>query len=426
MQVHNNSCWRGLQVRPVVHKNTKYYVKTPDINSSLEPDGTKDRPFASINDAVSFIKDDVGDDQLKTYTIMIDGEVGPAELNDCRQIKQITLCGANGLDANNMPKDAIVGDVSNRPLNAELVKKIVIKNLKLTGGGIDPDNPSDFSRSTIGNGGGLRLYNSTIVLDSNAVVVGKVAHSGGGVCISENGSLNLRCNAQICNNIANGGGSIGQGGGAYLGIYAYFYVEGGTISGNKCYGSTTANGKHIYSQGGGVYVFNSTTFEMYGGKITGNIIEDEYVDEENGTTRVNNAGGGIYADGNNTVKICGGEISGNTSTDGADVYCKVATIGGSAYIGNICVYTELDVNTSTRSIEISDKLTTDKKMSLTFNLNNQLELGDYKPFYVLYNRNDNGQIVRDAINIFELKDSEYELEYGKDGSFCFGKLVKKQ
>ena len=146
-QVLTNSKWQGLQVRPVVHKSNKtLYIDA--TYTGRYPDGSKDNPYKHITDAL-----DVMNDALTPYTLMITGNVEPATITDAyaENFKKITLRGAKGLDSNGVPQDAIVGNISHRPLTVNS-GNIIIKNLKLTGGGINPENPDESSQIALGGG----------------------------------------------------------------------------------------------------------------------------------------------------------------------------------------------------------------------------------------------------------------------------------
>lgn len=408
-QIGNNPGYQGLQVRPVMHKSKTYWVKKPEGTPTGEATGSSSDPFSSINEAVSKITNDFeenGNDTLMTYTIMINGNVAPAEISPADRIKQITLRGANGLSSSNEPQDTIVGTVSKRPLKVNS-GNIIIKNLILSGGGINPENPDEPSQ--IGEGGGLYIDGyAKVVLDSGAFVMHNAACTtgvsyGGGVY--NNGQLIMRNNAKIYNNKVGGNDFYGQGGGVYSN--GYFKLECGTISENKGVG----NYNSCYSKGGGVY--NNSYFEITGGLITGNSIEE---DEQQQGEIEHGMGGGVYAPYGNSIRIMmtGGEIRDNNSAIAQGIMLQSHEYGtsrlvlaGNPYIDDIylaCVnysYGEF--------ISINGKLTTNKPMNVTCaysqsgwlsSLSSSYDPMKYCQFKVLFG--DNEQLVRQAIDMFNV------------------------
>ncbi len=177
-------------------------------------------------------------------------------------------------------------------------------------------------------GGGI-VTCGTVILGSGAVVssngkagrIGNITYDvvqyGGGVAISDDGTLTVSAGAQIINNQAKWGGGVtigecGKDNPKDRGTRSAdnqglkFTMTGGIISGN------------IAEEGGGVRVdwcYIPGLFEMSGGEISGN------------TATV---GGGVYVDTNSVATMSGGEISKNTATTGTgvDVDCN----GGGVYV----------------------------------------------------------------------------------------------
>ncbi len=419
-QIGNNPGYRGLQVRPVAYKDKYYWV---DGNNAS---GTHEGSFASLDEALSAITNDFEQkgDTLMTYTIMVNGEVGPAEISVPERIKQITLCGANGL-LNGEPQDAIVGTVSTRPLTVNS-GNIIIKNLKLTGGGINPENLDESSQ--IIAGGGLYIsYNGKVTLDSGAFVMKNAACTtevsyGGGVYVFRGGELIMLGGSKISENRVGGDGYYGCGAGVYVNGSDYggkLTMYGGEISENKGVGSFSNNKTNTieYSQGGGVYIDGFCEFYMYGGLITKNIIE-EGTSAAEGQTVIHGTGGGVCHDaGFSNYYMSGGMITNNTAVNapglyvffgfvGSDDFMPI-NIGGSSYINDIHFDFE-NTDSEVNGIVLREALTTEKNMSLTVeNVGSDVDINILSFF--TEEGNYNGQILRDAINRITLTNENYSI-----------------
>ncbi|MBP5667953.1 MAG: hypothetical protein J6X32_07390, partial [Salinivirgaceae bacterium] len=369
-QVKENKRYQGLQVRAVAHKNTKYWVKAGGSNNG---NGSEQQPFNSIVKAIRMIPQSNGDEKM-TYTIMIDGQLEEPTTVNFENVKQITLCGANGLDENGEPKDAIVGNDGTRPLTVNS-GNIRINNLKLTGG-----------KST--NGGGIYVKDgATVTLDDGAVVSDnhgkkteklvqdKDGGSGGGVFVD--GKLYMRGTARICNNTTGlaseeqDASYCGYGAGVFVNE-GQFIMEGGTISDNKGLGASF-NGFYPYtgykvyyldfSSGAGVYLNTGGRFVMNGGTISGNTID---IDANTSTIFINTIQGN---DPNDEVHIEGG---GNGVWFEAGMLCYGGYsnfyMSGGAYVDDIYMYCGHEAepgNGCASGINITDELTTNKVMNIS-------------------------------------------------------------
>ncbi len=429
--VKENKRYQGMQVRAVAHKNTKYWVS--ETANGDDCDGSLSKPFKTIEQAIAIMDKNDG---LMTYTLMVKGQIEPAEIINCGSVKQITLCGASGLDENGEPKDAIVGNISKRPLTVNS-GNIIIKNLKLTGGGISEQNAA----SQIGKGGGLRLENFEdaviVTLDTNAYVMNNAVDSGavsygGGVYVGSNAELIMHSGSKISGNKVGGTSFNGQGGGVFV-KNGRLVMYGGEISGNQGIGTftTEVEGQTVStgSQGGGVYVGVSedgiTQFYMFGGRITGNSVN------------TNGVGGGLYKFDDfqevdrSFVHLYGGEISGNTTnnilSDG-DVFCfcssgdfSALNLGGdfrTSLIKCVCrdpitivIGTPLTTGQLPLSVDISGN---EKQFSLT---------------YYSYESAEHGRrVLSDAISKFGLNNDSYNAKYSVSKNWdcwvCTVKLTK--
>ena len=422
-QIGNNPGYQGLQVRPVMHKSKTYWVKKPEGTPTGEATGSSNNPFTSINEALSTITNDFEEtgDTLMTYTIMVNGNVEPAEINVPERIKQITLCGANGL-LNDEPQDAIVGTVSTRPLTVNS-GNIIIKNLKLTGGGINPEN-LDESSQIIAGGGLFVDINAKVTLDSGAFVMKNVACTtdvsyGGGVYVFRGGELTMLGGSKINENQVGGDGYYGCGAGVYINGSDYggkLTIYGGEISENKCVGSFSNDKTNTieYSKGGGVYIDDFAEFYMYGGLITKNTIEESASAAE-GQTVIHGTGGGVCRDAfDSRYQMFGGMITDNTAANAPGLYVFSSSssnfepifIGGSSYISDI--HFNFNEQSGCIGIVLSEPLTTNKNMSLTVE-NVGSDVGINILTYYTEDSNYNGQILRDAKKLFTLTNENYSI-----------------
>ncbi|MBR5168695.1 MAG: hypothetical protein IKW86_11605 [Salinivirgaceae bacterium] len=422
-QIGNNPGYQGLQVRPVMHKSKAYWVKKPEGTPTGEATGSSSNPFSSIDEALSTITNDFeqNSDALMTYTIMVNGDVEPAEISAPERIKQITLCGANGL-LNGEPQDAIVGNINTRPLTV-YNGTVRIKNLKLTGGGINPENQNAPSQIAVGGGLYLDMY-AKVTLDSGAFVMKNVACTtdisyGGGVYVFRGGELTMLGGSKISENQVGGDGYYGCGAGVYINGSDYggkLTIYGGEISENKCVGSFSNDKTNTieYSKGGGVYIDDFAEFYMYGGLITKNTIEESASAAE-GQTVIHGTGGGVCRDAfDSRYQMFGGMITDNTAANAPGLYVFSSSssnfepifIGGSSYISDI--HFNFNEQSGCIGIVLSEPLTTNKNMSLTVE-NVGSDVGINILTYYTEDSNYNGQILRDAKNLFTLTNENYSI-----------------
>ena len=239
-----------------------------------------------------------------------------------------------------------------------------------------------------GNGNVITVKGGLTLTDSSSKKTGKITgghnlERGGGVIISNNGTLTLNGGIISGNNTESDGGGVyidegtfvmnggaingnnaEEGGGVQVNISrdGYFYMNGGTISDNQAYygggvgidggtftmegGSITGNSTKMETTeykyyGGGVYVICGT-FTMKGGSISNNTAmhggggvysEDEFT-MTGGTINKNTAksGGGVYSEYDFTMT--GGSITGNEAHGGG-----YHNGGGGVYITNEAVFT---------------------------------------------------------------------------------------
>jgi fibronectin type 3 domain-containing protein len=158
----------------------------------------------------------------------------------------------------------------------------------------------------------------TLILDDRITLNGRTNNSNRLVQVNSGGTLIINEGAKITGNKYSN--TSGYGGGAVY-VSGTFIMNGGEISGNTYYSSSSYS-----SYGGGVYVYTSGAFTMNGGKIRNNIASYTY---SSGTYL--SYGGGVAVNG--TFTMNDGEISGNTSSSTYTAY------GGGVNIGNDGVFT---------------------------------------------------------------------------------------
>lgn len=166
-------------------------------------------------------------------------------------------------------------------------------------------NGKEYNNTGYRNGALYVPYGANVVLDLNGWKLDRKLTNpqGNGEVIYVRGTLTIRDSSEkktgtitgartndSCENFwTNIGYQYYQSYGAVSVYLGTLNMEGGTITGNKNYGTVA----------GGIYVGAGSTFNMTGGKITGN----SCYNPNNGTTV--RGIGGIYADGNASIRIGG-------------------------------------------------------------------------------------------------------------------------
>jgi hypothetical protein len=165
-------------------------------------------------------------------------------------------------------------------------------------------------------GGGVYAHNSTITMNSGAVISGNVAkggkyNRGGGVNIHL-ATLTMNGNALISTNTTDSTDSLAaspqsQGGGVFINTIATLVMnDSAAITGNSATGTSTTGA------GGGVYLTGGT-LTMNSGTISGNT-----------ATGVASKGGGVYQDGG-TFNMPGGTITATNVADTGKTYYAPGT-----------------------------------------------------------------------------------------------------
>ena len=290
-------------------------------------DGTKAKPFATLQKAFDTIKD--RNDSTASYTIRISGTVvGGCEIRET-SAANVLITGTSA------DTDILDGGGASYVFYIFSPLSIEIENVKITNGsyGISVNSSNAIVTLCSGaevsathtsvnapagtfildggaildsgnrNGNPVVFYGKKFIMKSGTIIGGGVRASGG--CVLINGGEFIMDGGTI-----SGGTATNYGGGGVFINSGKFTMRGGTISGCQ---STTTNTSY---GGGGVFVHGSNCyFTMSGGEITGNTA----------TT----SGGGVYVENNGTFTMEGGTISGNTAT----------TSGGGVYVDNSDTFT---------------------------------------------------------------------------------------
>ena len=290
-------------------------------------DGTKAKPFATLQKAFDTIKD--RNDSTASYTIRISGTVvGGCEIRET-SAANVLITGTSA------DTDILDGGGASYVFYIFSPLSIEIENVKITNGsyGISVNSSNAIVTLCSGaevsathtsvnapagtfildggaildsgnrNGNPVVFYGKKFIMKSGTIIGGGVRPSGG--CVWINGGEFIMDGGTI-----SGGTATNYGGGGVFINSGKFTMRGGTISGCQ---STTTNTSY---GGGGVFVHGSNCyFTMSGGEITGNTA----------TT----SGGGVYVENNGTFTMEGGTISGNTAT----------TSGGGVYVDNSDTFT---------------------------------------------------------------------------------------
>ena len=321
--------------------------------------GTPVKPFTTIADAVSVIKD--RNNSTADYTILITGSVlGTQVVGDSStssnyyidgKAASIRIVGATGLDDSGVPQDELKlnDDTTGTILSVNTSVPVTIENLLITGGS-----------NTNGNGGGIAITGGNVELTSGAVVNGNTAKVGGGVYLASgnlylNGTAvvgkplsalgaNPACAGTTSGNYANkatekGGGIAIQSGTLWLGYSsaatpAPVSTDGGVIY-NLVYGSGETHGGGIDNAQGtikfakGIVAYNyarstdTNSIGCGGGISNCNIMEmaadtNPNVYEKFITGNVAAYGGGIYL-AKYTIPGTSNKIYGNLTMSGGSI-----------------------------------------------------------------------------------------------------------
>lgn len=219
------------------------------------------------------------------------------------------------------------------------------------------DASKDSTRARGGN-----LYSAgTVNLYGGVIKNGQAMYSGGNVCVTSSGTLNMYEGAVITNDENFPEGTANASAGS-VAILCTFNMYGGEISnGRSAAGRTLTSG-----QGGNLCIFDAGTFNMYGG-----VIKDGKASSWGGNVCVR-SGAAIYMEGGT---ISGGEaisgFGGNVAfpaTNGKPSSFSGGTVEGGiakTYGGNIGVYSGTDLTISGTAV-IKDGYAAEKGGNIAF------------------------------------------------------------
>ena len=288
--------------------------------------GNKAYPFKTIAKAAALL-------DASHNKICIDGSVGKQTISatdlPTSKCSSLILCGANGLDDDDIPKDKIdAGGTSDcgTALTIGTAVPITIQNLKITGGNKGNSSPN------YNKGGGIYLQSgSSLELADGAMVTGNTCGLyGGGIYTESNTTLFMYGTSYVgdktattasgndpakCSNSASYGGGIHNCGKVYLG----YKKDGSSFKEADWTGGVCRN--YVENNGGGIYNSTSGEIKMRAGTIS-----------YNKGSRY--AGGIAVSASGNAVELLGGTLKENEANiGGGAVYVENSfSMQGSAYI----------------------------------------------------------------------------------------------
>ena len=268
--------------------------------------------FATINDAITKIKNITDDTSSVNWIIEVHGTIGNDEdsqlvSSDFTTTHATSLTIQGGID--DFPAGIIDGCGSETALKILTSIPVTVSNLTITGGS-NPDVVSGDDAS--GKGGGL--YTTGTVTLSGVEISGNTAAYGGGIYAASGSSVTVD-GCVITNNTANGvtTSNTGVGGGICAASGSSVTLKGSTqITSNKAYKGTNTNYSSAY--GGGIYVDNASFSITASSTITIN------------SNLAERAGSGIYlaefSDNKTLSLVSGTTISKNSATgsSGGGIY----------------------------------------------------------------------------------------------------------
>ncbi len=308
--------------------------------------GTKAKPYASIDEAVAQVWDD-GTSKTVDFTVNISGSLNEEQLiaNTVTNAKSIKLLGdANAdkteIDGNNEARTSSL-------LTINTAVPVTITNLTIkngnssgSGGGISVSAVGASltlstgavvsGNTTSGNGGGIYIAgtdagNANLIMNSTATVSANSAgsHNGGGVyleyanlCMSGKALIGDTGVTGITKTGDNSSNSAARGGGVYCSTGSNIYLgcntSGETSSGGVSYELESGYGIcHNYGKltGGGVDLRGSMTIKS--GAVSYNATRFDWAGSD---------GGGIWQASGTTITMSGGTIAKNKANYGGGVY----------------------------------------------------------------------------------------------------------
>jgi hypothetical protein len=199
----------------------------------------------------------------------------------------------------------ITGDGTNIARGITVANKA---SILILGQGAVVSNNGRSSNSRMKNGGGIRVYPGTLIMQGNAAVIGNYAGIGGGV-IFAGGTFLMKDDARIAENTADVADEFQGGGGVIL-------IEGAvmTMEGNAVIENNRA------SSGGGVLIDEESELIMRGNAL----IKNNTANTKNDSLLF--GGGGIYSKSSKITLQGSSSIAGNSAAYGGGIYLKMSEL----------------------------------------------------------------------------------------------------
>lgn len=297
---------QAAQTRRVVRLNLE------GLEDRITPAGL---PFATPANATQLLADITFANANPNQAVTINLQSGGTyDLTDIGSDLSITSKAGVTINGNG---DTINAAVNNRVFEVHSGDKLVLENVKVTGGNLN---------TTTAEGGGIFDSGGFVTL-SGATVSGNSVHGGsvaqgGGIFVTQAGALTIKNGSHVDNNKAigsskDGGRTSASGGGIFLTGGGALSITNSTVDSNLARGGNSSAGGHS-AFGGGVF--------MHGGSVV--TITNSHIDNNNarggngtGTSGEEGGlaqGGGLYISGTGwKVSITGTTVNGNSATGGS-------------------------------------------------------------------------------------------------------------
>lgn len=311
---------------------TGFYVSPSPEGSDIDGNGTKEKPFESITEALSKIRTAANQ---RDYEIIVSGTLSGNFTIDNLSTNDVNSLIIRGLNGNET--DILDGNANGSVLTILTNVPIILRDIKITNGLIPNNSAGIYKGGAISIGSAN--YSSTVLkLQSGALITGNISqygqnnnsniNSAAGI-YSYSGTIYIEDGAKVINNTAKKNNT-------YSNLYAAGGIKGNNVTmngGEISNNTTTSSGGGIYAYKltmnggkisnntanyyGGVYVSNG--FTLNDGIISGNNGYAVYIYggtlTMNGGTITDNPSSGVYNNNNCTFIMNDGEISNNRNTN---------------------------------------------------------------------------------------------------------------
>lgn len=397
---------RDLDLYAKWTEQNEFYVSAFPAGNDSSGNGTEEKPFATLEKAVSVIKDN--NDSSKDYKIWITGTLNENALISDIVASSLTISGTAGASLYELNGDTDGdGNGDGTVLTVQTAVPVTIENIKITGGlangggGLFVGAGASVTLSSgavisenqsTSNGGGVYVSSGTLFMTGGKISGNTAIMSGGGIyntgtvfmsgdAVIGDKSAILAASALSFSNssgASNHGGGICTEGNLYIGykdettvdssftggiFYNYSAHHGGGIysSGTSnvikiAAGSVAYNG--TFSDGGGIRLGGTgDKLEVSGGEIKGN--------KSNLGSGI--GGGGIYIGGGSSAEMTGGEVCGNsvaaTGYMGNGIYAN--SLSGLKLGGNVKFDSTDDIYLKDIAIELVSALSNTSVATIT-------------------------------------------------------------